>query len=273
MVNVSVLVAALALGGGPDGVSEQAQRRMAHQVDQALLYVDMKLPARARERLQQLLAAPHGRTDALAWLALARAFYAERRLDQAGTAVRRAQGFGIKKRLGERKWARTFFRRFQEKVGGIRIWADDCSKFRFSARLAVPIVDRERRALLEGVPGWRKKELVRPANVLFFLPEGQYKLGNTRLQIMAGEDTSVTGEDLEAACEGPANPNLAASQAASPSEIDIVPMTVVTEPSLSSLVSSPWFWVAVGAAVAAGGVTAAVLASQGNGRDEFRLTF
>ena len=272
MVHVSVLVAALTFAGGPTDASPQAQRRLAHQVDQALLYVDMKLPERARERLQELLATPLGSTDALTWLALARAFYAERRLDKAGQAIRRAQGFGITKRLPEKKWAHTFFHRFQETVGGLRIWADNCSRFRFSAGLAVPIVDRQRRSLLESVPGWRRKEFVRSTDAPFFLPEGTYKLGKARVRIIAGEDTSVTGEELEATCEVPIAPK-AASIPTGMTGSAVGPTSAVSE-APGGIFSSPWFWVAIGAVVAAGGATAAVLATQGSSSgQQYRLTF
>ena len=277
MLTASLITAALVVAAGSSGPSDRGKRRIAHQVDQALLYVDMRLPERAREQLKALVASPPGESDALAWLALARAYYAERRLDEAGQAVRRAQGLGVADRLGEKNWALKFFRRFQNNVGGLRIWDDACTKFTFSAKLAVPIVDRQRRALLNAVPGWRTKTFVRDANRVFFLPKGDYQLGKARVQIIPGEDTSAAGQDLGATCNA-ARPKVAALTAKASESIDeggTAATTSAPREESSSIFSNPWLWVIVGAAAVAGGTTAAVLATQqgSDDPDRFRLVF
>ena len=286
MVAVSLLVATLTVAASPTEENDRARRRLAHEVDQALLYVEMKLPERAREQLAKLVSGSPGETDALAWLALARAHYAERNLDEAGRAVRRAQGLGLTDRLSEKAWAGAFLTQFQDNVGGLRVRGNACSHIQFSAGLAVPVVDRERRALLEAVPGWRTKSLTRPANTLFFLPKGEYKLGEARIRIIPGDDTSVAAEEIKATCVEPPPTPAPMAQAAvttpptpqTPQTPSVTPPTEVTESTIGStddILSNPWLWIAVGAAVVAGGAAAAVMvASKGDdGQGGFRQVF
>ncbi|MEM7678701.1 MAG: tetratricopeptide repeat protein, partial [Myxococcota bacterium] len=146
------IVAAVAfLGAALPGVAnaEDDARRVRHQVRQANLYLKMKLPQRARELLTTTIETEPGRSDPLAWLALGRAYFAERRLDEAGQAVERARSIGLPNLKRKRtRWARRFTRLFDQHVGALVLDGGACEQLQFSAGLAAPMPDTTRKALL-----------------------------------------------------------------------------------------------------------------------------
>ena len=79
-VLLGVSVSASALG------ADKAKRRLDHKVEQAILYVNMKLLDRAKEELTKLVQTDPGKSDALTWLALSKTHYALKDVDEAGLA-------------------------------------------------------------------------------------------------------------------------------------------------------------------------------------------
>jgi len=259
----------------PTGAQAQSkeQRRLTHKVEQALLYVNMKLPQRAKEELETLVATEPGKSDALTWLALSKAQFALQALDDAGASLNRANGLKVEDRLAEKKWAKTYYERINELVGGVRIRDTKCDTVTFRARLAAPMVNREKRALLEALPGWRKKEFQRSTDRPFYLPTGQYKLGETKVKIIPGQETSVTAQEIGAECS--ALPAAVASQGKTGSGGQV---TGSAPPpaggSGGGFMADNWLWVVLGAVAVAGGTTAAVVvATQDSGPDRFRQVF
>lgn len=266
-----VIVIAGGLSAGPAHADDKAQRRLEHQVEQALLYVNMKLPQRAKEDLEGLVATEPGKSDALTWLALSKAQFALQTLDDAGASLSRAQGLGVEKRLGEKKWAKSYYDTITEMVGGVRIRDASCGAVKFRARLASPMVNREKRALLEALPGWRKKEFERSTERPFYLPTGQYKLGDTKVKIIAGQETSVTAQEIGAECT-------ALPQAVAVTGPNAGQLTQTAPPPSSGgeggFMADNWLWVVLGAVAVAGGTTAAVVvATQDSGPERFRQVF
>lgn len=242
----------------PADAATKAQRKLDHKVEQALLYIGMKLPERAKETLQDVVSTEPGKSDALAWLGLARANYALQRLDEAGQALGRAEGLGAAKRLSEKKWAAKFYGEFKERVGSVRLRGVKCKQVKFRAKLATPMVNPGKRALLGALPGWRQKELERPTSTPFFLPAGQYFLGKTRVRVIAGEETGITGPEVEAQCTD--LPKIAA--------VDPKGGTGATTTGPGPQAPAPnfladnWVWLAVGLVAVAGGTTAAMAATR-----------
>ncbi len=268
------LVLAASFSAAPSYADKKAERRLAHKVQQALLYVNMKLPERAQEELKTLVATEPGKSDALTWLALSKAHYVLKSLDDAGEAFNRAEGLGVNKRLGEKKWAATYHSTFKELVGGVRIRNATCDTVKFRARLATPMVNRKKRALLEALPGWRKKEFERSTKRPFYLPTGKYKLGETKVKIIAGQETSITTEEVGAKCTAlpqvaaaPTNPKTGGGQVTAP------PPPPVQQPGGGGFIADNWLWMVLGAVAVAGGTTAAMVAGQDSGPQRFRQTF
>lgn len=275
--SLPVLLATVAFTlGGPDAeAADKAKKRLHHKVEQSILYVNMKLPERAKEELSKLVETEPGKSDGITWLALSRSHYALKDLDAAGLALERAKGLGVQEHIDKRKWAKTYFTTISELVGGVRIRDAGCDQVRFSARLATPMVNREKRALLEALPGWRNKEFERRTDQPFFLPAGKFRLGETKVKIIPGEVTSVTAKELQAKCTE--LPKVAAASTGEQSEAGGV--TGKAPPPAGprqsgGFLSDNWLWLVLGAVAVAGGTTAAVVVASGDsGPDRFRQVF
>lgn len=268
----AALALAALLAPGAAHADDKAQKRLEHQVEQAMLYVNMKLPERAKETLVELVKTEPGKSDALTWLALSKANYALKALDDAGEALNRAEGLGVEQRLDEKSWAKSYYEEIEELVGGVRIRDAQCENVKFRARLAVPMVNRKKRALLEALDGWRTKELERRTDRPFYLPAGQFMLGETKVKIIPGQETSVTAKEIGAECT--ALPQAVAT-AGGPGGGGV---TGTAPPSgggqQGGFLESNWLWVVLGAvAVAGGATTVAVVATRDNGPERFRQVF
>ena len=262
------LMATLAVAG-PAAADDKEVRRLRHQVDQALLYVNMNLPDRAVESLQGLVATDPGKTDGLTWLALGKALYGQQKLDAAGEAVSRAEVLAVKDHLDEVKWARAFWDEFKENLGSVRIRDATCPHVKFGAKLATPMVNRKKRALLEALPGWRKKELERGTERAFYLPAGEFLLGETRVKIIPGEETSVTAQEIGATCTE--LPQVVATPGSGGVTQQGPGPGVETQPSF---MADNWWWIVLGAVAVAGGTTAAVVvATQDSRPQKFHQVF
>lgn len=257
---VAVLVV---FGGLPLAAEGQDSdtRKVQHEVEQAMLYLKMGIPQRAVESLRKLVAEPPGKRDPVAWLALGRAFYTIKNVDEAGLAVLESEKLGIQDRLEKLKpWAQKFHQDFRKTVGQIGLRAA-CDTVEFPIRLAAPMVDKTKRALLESIPGWREERLVRSALNPFFLPIGKYKLGDLTVEVQEDVPASVAMPEISGKCSdlpvvvmGPAGPEV-----------------IDTRVNQTSFVEKNWIWLALGgAAVVAGSVAAAVVATQS---DDVTLIF
>lgn len=245
------LMAALAVPA--QGATEKERRRLKHQIGQALLYVKMKIPERAIETLEKMTATEPGASDGLVWLALARTHYSKKDLDQAGLAFGRAENFGVADRLDEEKWAKTFHKEFKENIGSVQIRGAECETkaVQFPAKLGAPMVDPNKRGLLEAMSGWRAKRFNRSIERPFYLPTGKYKFGDARVELKPGAVLTVTATEIGAECTLPEG---VVKQG------DILVKEVKTE----SFVEKNWLWLALGGvAVVGGGVAAAVAAGSG----------
>lgn len=264
----------LAFAASPARADDKAKRRLAHQVEQAILYVNMKLPDRAKEELTRLTESEPGKSDALTWLALSKTHYALRDLDEAGLALERAKGLKVEARLDEKKWARAYFDELGEMVGGVRIREATCENVKFRAKLAAPMVNREKRALLEALPGWRKKEFERRTDRPFFLPSGQFSLGETKVKIIPGEITSVTAKEIGAECTALPQVATGPTGGGGTNVAPPPPGGGVQTTQGGGFLADNWLWVVLGAVAVAGGTTAAVVvATQDSGPDRFRQVF
>ncbi|MCA9552567.1 MAG: hypothetical protein KC933_21215 [Myxococcales bacterium] len=262
------LIITLALAGPAAAEDDKAIRRLRHEVDQALLYVNMNLPDRAVESLQALVEKDPGKTDGLTWLALGKALYGQQKLDDAGAAVAQAEVLGVKDHLDEAKWARAFLEEFKENLGSVRIRDATCPYVKFPAKLAVPIVNRKKRALLEALPGWRKKELERSTERAFYLPVGEFMLAETKVKVIAGEETAVTAQEIGAVCT--ALPQLAVT----PGTGAVTGSGPGAGQQQPSFMADNWWWIVLGAVAVAGGTTAAVVvATQDSGPQKFHQVF
>ncbi len=253
------------------------QKRLSHEVDQALLYLKMKIPERAREKLSAMVEKEDGQEDALVWLALGKARWAEKNLDGAGAAVSRAKELGVKSRLREKRWAKAFYREFRDNVGSLQIEAEDCPEVKFKAKLAAPLVDQQRRALLEALAGWRDKQMIRKTDTTFYMPRGKYAFGDTRVTVKAGKERVLQASDINAVCTTePPPPVVAVAPALPPPEEkpEVVATAPIPEPEEDEggILSSPWLWIGIGTVAAAGGATAAVLATRDSSAS-FRQVF
>ncbi len=246
-------------------VEAKAADRADHEVKQAVLYIKMGRANEARDLMCKTVETPSGADNGMAWLALGRAFFEDRNLDTAGQAVDRAKRLNVKARLGQSRWAGAFLAEFDEKVGALKVVGGACPGLAFSAKLAAPIADPVRKALLASAMGWGKGRLIRAQDKTFYLPVGRYQLGSSRVKVLAGELVRLNAEDLGAECAqlpqtlvrgcrqnltvatGPADPGGKSSGG-------------------GSITSNTWFWVIVGAsalAVAGGATAAGVLTSGG----------
>ncbi|MEO1335052.1 MAG: tetratricopeptide repeat protein, partial [Myxococcota bacterium] len=231
---------------GPARAQDDA-RRVRHQVRQANLYLKMKLPERARELLTATVQSEPGRSDPLAWLALGRAHFAERRLDEAGSAVEQARSIGLPNLKRKRtRWARRFLRRFDQNVGTLVLDGGACEQLRFSARLAAPMPDPTRKALLDSVPGWRTGELRRERGQKFYLPAGRYRFGTLKVKVLASEMARVSADEVGAKCPAPP-PVVAQPMVIPPPDGALVTTVAEQTPDDSSWFESNWGWVVVGA--------------------------
>jgi hypothetical protein len=263
------LAAGLSLGAPVRAEDDKAIRRLRHEVDQALLYVNMNLPDRAVESLQGLVSKDPGKTDGLTWLALGKALFGQQKLDEAGEAVSRAEVLGVKDHLDEVKWARAFLAEFKETLGSVRIRDATCPFVKFPARLATPMVNRKKRALLEALPGWRKKELERSTERAFYLPSGDFMLAETKVKVISGEETSVTAQEIKAECT--ALPQVAVTPGTGSVTTQGPGPGAQPQPSF---MADNWWWIVLGAVAVAGGTTAAVVvATQDSGPQKFHQVF
>lgn len=257
-------------GSGPTAFAQsagKAERKVRHDVKQANLYLKMKLPDRARELLSKTVADEPGRSDPLAWVALGRAHFFERRIDQAGAAVERARSLGLPPFTKRTKWARRFLARFDRHVGALVIDGGRCETLEVEARLAAPMPDKTRKALLDSVPGWRTGTLSRQRGERFFLPAGRYRFGEVRVKVLAGELARMSAAEVGAAC--PAPPPVVAQRSAPPAGADgVVVAESDREEEEPSWIEDNWVWVLVGALVVAGGAAAAIGVTTNQGPDQ-----
>ncbi len=262
----------VSLGGvvGASAASASAQdedrRRVRHNVKQANLYLKMNLAVRARELLTETVADEPGRSDPGAWLALGRVFFVERKVDEAGRAVRQARRLGLKE-PARSKWARAFLDEYDSHVGSLVLDGGTCRELRFQAELAAPMVNVTRRALLDSATGWRTGTLTRQRGERFYLPAGRYRFGSVKVSVLAGELVRLSSTDIGADCAPP--PGLAAAPAGAPppgGEV-VAPASVAAEEE-SSWFEDNWVWLVVGAVVIAGGTGTAVALSSGGGPDQ-----
>ena len=275
MPTYSRTIAAVALCGllfaaslGSARAQDADQRRLQHQIKQANLYLKMKLPDRARELLTETVDAEPGRSDPLAWLALGRAYYFERRIDDLGRAVEKAETLGLKQVVGttKEKWVRRFLKTYRTHVGAIVVDGGRCERLQFKAQLSAPMLNATRKALLESAPGWRSGELERQRGEKFFLPVGRYRFGQTKVSVLAGELARVSADEVEAACPDLPAASLAAQGVPPPG--GAMTMTGVADDPSSSWFESNWGWLLLGAVVVAGGTATAVGLATAGGPDQ-----
>ncbi len=259
---LGALSPAIALAQSPK-TELKAADRSDHDVKQAVLYIKMGRANEARDLMCKTVETPSGADNGMAWLALGRAFYEDRNLDAAGQAVDRAKRLNVKARLAQSRWAGQFLAEFDEKVGALKVVGGTCPGLAFSAKLAAPIADPVRKALLASALGWGKGRLVRAQDKTFYLPVGRYQLGSSRVKVLAGELLRLNAEDLGTECAQ-------LPQLVQGCRQNLTVATVPTGPGEEtgggSITSNTWFWVIVGAsalAVAGGATAAGVLTSGG----------
>ena len=272
----------LALGAGtfasliavPDRVYAQSatttqKKKLLHDVKQANLYIKLKYPERARELLEPVVEAEPGRSDALTWLALGRAYYFERRLDDAGRAVEQARSLGLREAAKSAKWARRFAATFKRHVGALILDGGACEAPQFTAKLAAPMPNKTRRALLDSVPGWRSGTLKRARSKRFYLPAGRYRFGSLRVKVLAGEFARVSAEEIGAECPVSVPPvAMAVPAPQGPSDL-VSPTTATAREQRPSWFEENWVWVVVGSVVVVAGTATAIgLATAGGGPDQ-----
>lgn len=248
VLGVVGLIGPLALPA--QAATDKEQRRLKHEIGQALLYVKMKIPDRAIETLDKLSATEPGASDALVWLALSRAHYSKKNLDKAGLAFSRAESFKVSSRISEEKWAKNYYRDFAEKIGSVQIRGAECETktVQFPAKLATPMVDKSKSDLLEAMPGWRAKRLSRSTEQPFYLPTGKYKFGDIKLEVKPNTTVSITASEVGAECTLPEG---------------VIRQGDILIIERKSFIEKHWLWFAIGGAAVLAGGAAAVAASIG----------
>lgn len=180
------LAASLAVLAASPSMAEDPGR-LEHTIDQAFLYLKMNRAQHARRLLRSTVSEAPGKTDGRTWLALARAYHVEQRLDAAGRAFVRAKALGVDPVVLEESWARSLVQLFTSHVGSLELTGEATGQVKFAIALAAPMLDAPRRAVLAMLEGFDEGALTRPAGMRFFLPAGVYKIGESRVTVRAGQ--------------------------------------------------------------------------------------
>lgn len=226
--------------------------QLAHDMKQAQLYIESGVPARAIALLEKDTAGDAAKSDAMAWLLLAKAYAANQQLDKAGEAVTRAESLGIDARLKETPWAQAFYAEFRERYGAVQIIDAPCEAVSVPIKLAAPTT-AEKQKVLEGVPGWTQKKLTRQTKLPIYLPVASFRLGEAVVDIEPGKTVKLSAGEVAATCESLATvaPALDPGKGAGSAKVSEEPQDLT------------WLWYVLGGvAVAAGGTAGVLLATR-----------
>lgn len=235
--------------------------QLAHDMKQAQLYIESGVPARAIALLEKDTAGDAAKSDALAWLLLARAYAANQELDKAGFAVTNAEALGVDARLKEASWAQPFYTEFREKYGAVQIIDAPCEAVSVPIKLAAPTT-AEKQKVLEGVPGWTQKKLTRQTKLPIYLPVASFRLGEAVVDIEAGKTVKLAAGEVGATCEN----LVAVAPALDPGKAGKGSAKVSEEPQ-----DLTWLWYVLGGVAVAAGGTAGILVA--TTREERRYSF
>ena len=283
----SLLLGAVLTASAPASAQHAGTDELQHAIDQSFLYMKMKVPARARELLERTVAQEPGRSDALVWLAYARARNAAERFDIAGEAVRRARTLGIEARAAEVSWVAEFLRLFTKHVGAVELSGDRDGPVTFRLALAAPMLDPDRRAIFESLEGFSDDYLTRDIGKRFYLPAGRYVMGKATITVRAGQMSQVSLSSVEVAPQlfadpldesepEPAAEPRVPSGLQPPAEFDRP--EVAADPEIPAVpgpveiwLADNWGWIAAGAGVAAAGVAVGIVAGNSLGSTTYAL--
>ncbi len=171
--------------------------QLEHAVAQAFLYLKMNKPLHARRLLRSTVTAAPGKSDARTWLALARAYHVEQRLDAAGRAFHRAMVIGVDDTVRGEPWVRELVELFSLHVGSVEVVGDRQRPVELTIALAAPMLDEHRRRLLSMLEGFTTGVIKRPIARRFFLPAGVYKIGGHKVTVKAGEHQQLTLDQVQ----------------------------------------------------------------------------
>jgi len=238
-------------GASASALAAATQPKVTHAINQSLLYLEAGAPGKAAETLERIVAEEPGKSDALPWLLLGRAYVEMNLLDKAGAAVTRSVDLGIDQRTSEAAWAGSFLGRFREQFGALQIVDAPPARRMISTpfELAGP-VSSERRAALEAVPGWTQKKLERRVGTSIYLPAASFRLGPKVVEVVGGRTVKVTVDEVGGTCGTAATLSLAGAPAPA---------------------SYEWVWWAAGGTAAAAGLTAIILIA--TAQTKYKISF
>lgn len=225
---------------------------------QAIMYLEMKLPARAITLLEETVSTETGDQDGLVWMALARSHLAAHDLDRAGAAYRAASTRAPLDHAPA--WALELQELFMRDVGEVLISGDE-SEVSLEFRLLVPVLDPKRRSMLKNLRGLEGSILTRTLGKSFFLPVGEYSLGGRALQVRAGKLNNLTFPKPSLVLKDPVPVKN------STTAVDLVGAVGEEEEEVGWL--PPWAWATIAAGVIAAAVTGVAVAVD----DSVKLNF